>query len=555
MSLEYDYIIAGGGSAGCVLASRLANKSKDSICLVEAGGSGKNLFIKMPAGNGFIFGNPKFDWGYHSVKQAQLNNRKIYFARGKGLGGTSIVNGMVYIRGVAQDYDNWRQMGLDGWGYSDLLPYFKYSEGSTNRQNKFHGNQGPLKVEPARNFSVLDEAFIKAAVETGHEFLDDFNANKRAGVSRIDSTTYRGVRQSSAISYLKKVPKNLKIFTNTRVVKILFNKNKAVGIQTIDGKKIYAGKEVIISQGAFGTPHLLMLSGIGDANHLISHDVKPIIDLPGVGQNLADHLDVSIQYGSDRMDLSAARYQRIDQAALLLGRWLMNGSGPGGGSLFSSMLFHSFDDPNYPELQIFMTPMNIDENLSDGKNETTSILQSLGRKFLVRGKKVAKPGVQIDINLERPKSLGKIRLNSSNPLDYPIIDPNYLNNKKDLDDLVKGVKVVKKIMGNVNIRKYLTEERGDWKNVSTDEEIISAIRKTAYTGHHPCSTAKMGMSNDIHSVVDKELKVFGVEGLRVCDASAMPSQITGNLYATVIAMAEKASDMILKLEKKTPLET
>jgi choline dehydrogenase len=233
----------------------------------------------------------------------------------------------------------------------------------------------------------------------------------------------------------------------------------------------------------------------------------------------------------------------------------MNGSGPGGGSLFSSMLFHSFDDPNYPELQIFMTPMNIDENLSDGKNETTSILQSLGRKLLVRGKKVAKPGVQIDINLERPKSLGKIRLKSSNPLDYPIIDPNYLNNKKDLDDLVKGVKVVKKIMENVNIRKYLTEERGDWKNVSTDEEIISAIRKTAYTGHHPCSTAKMGMSNDIHSVVDKELKVFGVEGLRVCDASAMPSQITGNLYATVIAMAEKASDMILKLEKKTPLET
>ena len=555
MSLEYDYIIAGGGSAGCVLASRLANNSKDSICLVEAGGSGKNLFIKMPAGNGFIFGNPKFDWGYHSVKQAQLNNRKIYFARGKGLGGTSIVNGMVYIRGVAQDYDNWRQMGLDGWGYSDLLPYFKYSEGSTNRQNNFHGNQGPLKVEPARNFSLLDKAFIKAAVETGHEFLDDFNANKRAGVSRIDSTTYRGVRQSSAISYLNKIPKNLKIFTNTRVVKILFNKNKAVGIQTIDGKKIYAGKEVIISQGAFGTPHLLMLSGIGDANHLMSHDVKPIIDLPGVGQNLADHLDVSIQYGSDRMDLSAARYQRMDQAALLLGRWLINGSGPGGGSLFSSMLFHSFDDPNYPELQIFMTPMNIDENLSDGKNETTSILQSLGRKLLVRGKKVAKPGVQIDINLERPKSLGRIRLNSSNPLDYPIIDPNYLNNKKDLDDLVKGVKVVKKIMKNRNIGKYLTEERGDWKNVSTDEEIISAIRKTAYTGHHPCSTAKMGMSNDIHSVVDKELKVYGVEGLRICDAAAMPSQITGNLYATVIAMAEKASDMILKIEKKPPVET
>ena len=352
MSLEFDYIIAGGGSAGCVLASRLAGNSNDSICLVEAGGKGKNLFIKMPAGNGFIFGNPKFDWGYQSVEQTKLNNRKIYFPRGKALGGSSVVNGMVYIRGVPQDYDNWRQMGLDGWGYSDLLPYFKYSEGSIKRQNKFHGNKGPLKVEPARNFSELDKAFIKAAVDSGHEFLDDFNADKRSGVSRVDSTTYLGVRQSSAIAYLKKIPKNLKIFTNTTVSRILFKKNKAIGIETIDGRKIYAGKEVIISQGAFGTPQLLMLSGIGDAKHLMYHDIKPLIDLPGVGQNLVDHLDVSIQYGSDRMDLSTARYQRIDRAALLLARWLLNGSGPGGGSLFSTMLFHSFNDPNYPELQI-----------------------------------------------------------------------------------------------------------------------------------------------------------------------------------------------------------
>ena len=552
MPIEFDYIIAGGGSAGCVLASRLASNSNDSICLIEAGGKGKNLFIKMPAGNGFIFGNPKFDWGYQSVKQTQLNNRKIYFPRGKALGGSSIVNGMIYIRGVPQDYDNWRQMGLDGWGYSDLLPYFKYSEGSINRKNKFHGNQGPLKVEPARNFSELDKAFIKASVESGHELLDDFNADKRSGVSRVDSTTYRGVRQSSAIAYLKKNPKNIKIFNNTRVSRILFKKNKAIGIETIDGRKIYAGKEVIISQGAFGTPQLLMLSGIGDAKHLMSHDIKPLIDLPGVGQNLADHLDVSIQYGSDRMDLSTARYQRIDRAAVLMGQWLLNGSGPGGGSLFSTMLFHSFNDPNYPELQIYMTPMNIDENLSDGENESASIFQSLGRKLLVRGKKVAKPGVQIDINLERPRSLGKVSLYSSNPSDYPKIDPNYLSNKKDLDDLVEGVKEVRKIMSDPNISKYLNGEKGHWKNISTDEEIISAIRNTAYTGHHPCSTAKMCNENDINSVVDKELKVFGIEGLRICDASAMPSQITGNLYATVLAMAEKASDIILKKEIKKP---
>ena len=204
-----------------------------------------------------------------------------------------------------------------------------------------------------------------------------------------------------------------------------------------------------------------MLSGIGDAKHLMSHDIKPLIDLPGVGQNLADHLDVSIQYGSDRMDLSTARYQRIDRAAVLMGQWLLNGSGPGGGSLFSTMLFHSFNDPNYPELQIYMTPMNIDENLSDGESESASIFQSLGRKLLVRGKKVAKPGVQIDINLERPRSLGKVSLYSSNPSDYPKIDPNYLSNKKDLDDLVEGVKEVRKIMSDPNISKYLN---GIWYN-------------------------------------------------------------------------------------------
>ena len=545
MVIEYDYVIAGGGSAGCVLASRLVEKSSMSVCLVEAGGEGRNIFIRMPAGNGFVFGNPKLDWGYSSTPQKELNNRQIYFARGKALGGTSIVNGMIYMRGISSDYDSWRQMGLEGWGYEDLLPYFKISEGSVQRQTDFHGNEGPLKVEPARNFGKLDQAFIQAAVAAGHKTIDDFNGADRTGVSRCDSTVFKGVRQSSAIAYLNNVPNNLTVRTDTHIARILLKKEKAIGIETTNGEKILANKEVIICQGAFATPQLLMLSGIGEADHLRSHGIDPVLNLPGVGQSLADHLDVSIQYGSTRMDLSSAQYQRLDKAALLMGKWLLNGSGPGGGSLFSTVLFHALEDPLMPELQIYMTPMIIDENFDNGENERVPFLQRLGRKLLVRGRKVARPGIQIDINQERPKSLGNVRLLSSDPLQYPMIDPNYLADTRDLTELVRGVKDMRDVMSQPNISQFLTKEQGVWADAKTDKEIIAAIRETAYTGHHPCSTARMGSNSDPTAVLDGELKVRGIEGLRVCDASAMPTQITGNLYATVVAMAEKASDMVL----------
>ena len=545
MVIEYDYVIAGGGSAGCVLASRLAENSSASVCLVEAGGKGRDIFIKMPAGNGFVFGNPRLDWGYSSTPQQELNNRQIYFARGKALGGTSIVNGMIYMRGISSDYDNWRQMGLQGWGYSDFLPYFKLAEGSVRRQSNFHGNDGPLRVEPARNFGKLDQAFIQAAVAAGHKNIDDFNGVQRTGVSRCDSTVYRGVRQSAAIAYLNKIPDNLTVLTDTHIGRILLRKDKAIGIETTNGKKILASKEVIICQGAFGTPQLLMLSGIGEADHLRSHGIDPVLNLPGVGQNLADHLNVSIQYGSARMDLSSAQHQRLDKAALLMCKWLFNGSGPGGGSLFSTVLFHALEDPAMPELQVYMTPMIIDENFKNGENERVPFFQRLGRKLLVRGRKVARPGIQIDINQERPKSLGNVRLLSSDPLQYPMINPNYLADTRDLTELVRGVKDMRDVMSQPTISRFLTKEQGAWDDARTDKEIIAAIRETAYTGHHPCSTARMGGDSDLAAVLDGELKVRGVEGLRVCDASAMPTQITGNLYATVVAMAEKAADMIL----------
>ncbi len=554
--MKFDYVIAGGGSAGCALAARLAEDPSVSVCIVEAGGKGKDLFIRMPAGNGFVFGNPKLDWGYHSEPQAGLNGRSIYFARGKALGGSSIVNGMIYMRGVAVDYEQWRQRGLTGWGYADVLPYFKRAEGSRDRRDGYHGADGPLKTEPSVNFGELDRAFIEAAKAAGHRELNDFNGPERTGVARTDSTVSKGIRQSAAIAYLAHKPRNLTILTHRQIAKIVMDGTRAVGVETLDGSVIRAEREVIVCQGAFGTPQLLMLSGIGPADHLLDHGIKPVIDAPDVGSNLADHVDVSIQYASDRLDLSYAKHQRLDRAALLMGRWLLNGSGPGGGALFSSVLFHALEDAALPELQVYMTPMIIDENIGDGDQDVAPLLQRLGRKLLVRGKKVAKPGIQIDINQERPKSLGTVRLRSSNPAEYPLIDPNYFSHPSDVAELVKGVHAMREVMAQREIAQYHQGEIGVWKDAKTDAEILHAIRETAYTGHHVCSTARMG--TDLNAVLDGELRVRGAQGLRVCDASAMPSQITGNLYATVIMMAEKAADMILQrppLPPEHPSET
>ncbi len=548
--MEFDYVIVGGGSAGCVLAARLAENREARVCLIEAGGKGRNLFIRMPAGNGLVFGNAKLDWGFESVPQPALNDRKIYFPRGRALGGSSIMNGMIYIRGVPQDYDAWRESGLSGWGFSDLLPYFRRSQGAVDRKGVWHGVDGPVKTEASVNFGELEEAFIEAAVACGHQRLDDFNGSHRAGVGRTDSTVHRGIRQSSAISYLAKPPSNLKILTHRQAVRVILEGGVAKGIETLGKEKIYAREEVILCQGAFGTPQTLMLSGIGPAVHLSRHGINAVVDLPGVGQSLADHVDVSMQYGSDRMDLSLARHQRLDRAAWLMARWLFNGSGPGGGAFFSSVIFHGLNDSAMPEFETFMTPMTVHENMTDGDVEKAPLMQRLGRHLLVRGRQVAKPGVQIDINLERPKSLGTVSLASANPLDHPRIDPRFFSHTDDLNAMVAGVKTMREIMAQPEIAKYVTGEIGAWQGAKTDAQIIEAIRQTAYTGHHPCSSAKMGPDKDALAVLDSELRVRGVDKLRVCDASAMPSQITGNLNATVIAMAERGADLILG---KTPL--
>lgn len=276
------------------MAARLAENPDLTVCVVEAGGRGRDLFIRMPAGNGFVFGNPRLDWGYSSVPQPGLNGRSIYYPRGKALGGSSIVNGMIYMRGVPEDDDGWQQ---SGWGFADVLPYFRRAEGARDRRDRWHGADGPLKTEPARNFGVMDRAFVASAVAAGHRELADMNGPDRTGVTRNDSTVSNGVRQSSAIAYVASPPPNLTLKTDTQIARIVIEYGRAIGVETVTGQIIHARQEVICCQGAFGTPQLLMLSGIGPTQHLASHGIAVQADLPSVGAHLSDHPDVSMQWG------------------------------------------------------------------------------------------------------------------------------------------------------------------------------------------------------------------------------------------------------------------
>lgn len=523
----YDYIIVGAGSAGCVLANRLSADPSKRVLLLEAGGSDKGIMFKMPAGLGEIIPPEKqhaANWSYWTEPQRHLNNRKLFWPRGKALGGSSSVNGMVYIRGHSSDYDHWAQLGCTGWGWSDILPYFKRSESSERGADDLHGGAGPLNTTSRHADHPLSKAFIDAAVEAGLERNTDFNGPSMDGAGMYDSTTKDGSRWSAATAYLVPAMKrrNLEVRTGVLVERVTFEGKRATGVSLAETGYV-AGREVILAGGAINSPQLLMLSGIGPAAHLKDMGIAVTHDLPEVGRNLQDHLDVILQWQCTQ-PVTLNGNAKFHRQVLTFLNWAVRKEGPGSyiptpaGAFFSTR-----EGLAAPDVQIHFVAARVAPH--------------------GRGEMSAEHGYQMHVCQVRPESRGTILLKSANPADHPAIDANYLSAPADLETLLAGIEITRRIANSPALAPFRGKEYWPGEAVRNRDDMIAAVRDWAETIYHPVGTCRMGA--DPASVVDPELRVRGVEGLRVVDASVMPTLISGNTNAPTMMIAEKASDMIL----------
>jgi choline dehydrogenase len=529
MTPEFDYIIAGGGSAGCVMAARLCEDHNMRVLLIEAGGKGGGLRSRMPAAIGMLPGTARYDWQYISRPQPGLNGRQIKYPRGKGLGGSSLINGMIYMRGNPRDFDRWAANGLRGWSYDDVLPYFRRAAAAPHRPNqKHHSGLGAIHLSAAQDPDPLSTLFVEACRQSEIGVTDDFNGARQVGGGFMDFTIRDGERQNAYASYLPKRPPGLTILTGTRVLKIQLEDRRATGLITTGGT-FRARREVILSLGAFETPKTLMLSGIGPGAHLQSHGIGMVADLPGVGQSLFDHPNVPMQFALRDPGLSTARFQRLDRAAWAGLRWLLTRSGPGAAAPWSAVMFHAARAADLPKLEIFFSSAVY---AAAAKGNTS---------LITNGHSVA-PGFQFDINLMRPRSHGSVSLHSTDPADPPVIDPGYFSDESDFDDLVAGIRFLRGFVGEPTLGAVAGDELFPGSQATSDADLRDAIRTRATTGHHPACTARMGPPQDAMAVLDGEFRVRGIDALRVVDASAMPDMITGNIHATVTMMAERAAE-------------
>lgn len=526
--MSADYVIVGAGSAGCAMAYRLAEAGK-RVTVIEHGGSDAGPFIQMPGALSYPMNMGIYDWGYRSEPEPYLGGRTLATPRGKVIGGSSSINGMVYVRGHARDYDTWAEMGADGWSYADVLPYFKRMEHSHGGQGPdWRGASGPLHITRGPRHNPLFNAFIESGRQAGYPVTADYNGEQQEGFGPMEATIWRGRRWSAANAYLKPAMKT----GNVQVIrglarKVVFEGRRAVGVEIAarDGiRVIRAAREVILAASSLNSPKLLMLSGIGPAAHLREHGIEVLADRAGVGQNLQDHLEIYMQFAA-LQPVTLYKYWNLFGKAWVGAQWLLTGGGLGASNQFEACAFiRSKAGVEYPDIQYHFLPIAV---RYDGKAAAGG------------------HGFQAHVGPMRSKSRGSVTLRSARPEDAPVIRFNYMSDPSDWEDFRACIRLTREIFGQDAMKPFVKSEIQPGQGVETDAQLDDFLREHVESAYHPCGTARMGRADDPMAVVDPQARVIGVEGLRLADSSVFPQVTNGNLNGPSIMVGEKAADHIL----------
>ena len=529
--MNADYVVVGAGSAGCALAYRLS-EAGHQVQVIEHGGSDAGPFIQMPAALSYPMNMSLYDWGYKTLPEPHLGGRQLVTPRGKVVGGSSSINGMVYVRGHAGDYDHWAKSGAQGWSYADVLPYFKrmetWHDGGHGGDSDWRGGDGPLHVSRGPRNNPLHNAFVEAGRQAGYPVTDDYNGHQQEGFGPMEQTVYKGRRWSAANAYLKPALKRENCsLTRAFVRRVVIEEGRAVGVEVEKGGKIEvirANREVIISASSLNSPKILMLSGIGPAKHLAEHGIDVVADRPGVGQNLQDHLELYLQMACSQ-PITLFKHWNLFSKAMIGAQWLFTKTGLGASNQFESAAFiRSQAGVDYPDIQYHFLPMAV---RYDGKAAAEG------------------HGFQAHVGPMRSPSRGEVTLASSDPKDAPNILFNYMSHEQDWQDFRRCIRLTREIFAQDAFKPFVKSEIQPGIDMQSDDELDSFIREHAESAFHPCGTCKMGAADDKTSVVDPECRVIGVDGLRVADSSIFPRVTNGNLNGPSIMTGEKAADHIL----------
>jgi choline dehydrogenase len=527
-TIQADYIVIGAGSAGCAIAYRLAEAGR-SVLIVEHGGSDAGPLIQMPAALSYPMNMAHYDWGYVSEPEAQMGNRRMACPRGKVVGGSSSINGMVYVRGHAHDFDTWAEMGADGWAFADVLPYFRRMENAHGVPDPdWRGSDGPLHVTRGLRRNPLYHAFVEAGRQAGYPVTQDYNGHQQEGFGPFEQTVWKGRRWSAANAYLRPALKRANCTLMRGLVdRIVMTDGRATGVQLRQGGQtriIHARAEVVLAAGAINSPKLLMLSGIGPGAHLADHGIDVLADRAGVGQNLQDHLEIYVQYAS-RKPITLFRYWNLIGKAMIGAQWLFTKTGLGASNNFESCGFiRSQAGVPYPDIQFHFLPLAV---RYDGR------VAAEGHGF------------QAHVGPMRSQSRGAVTLASNDPAAAPLIRFNYMTGPDDWEDFRRAIRLTREVFAQPAMAEFVHHEIQPGADAQSDDDLDVIIREHAESAYHPCGTCRMGRADDLHAVVDPENRVIGVDGLRLADSSIFPRITNGNLNGPSIMVGEKAADHIL----------